>query len=85
MPEISRFLGIIIFMLYDDHVPPHFHAKYGKYLVSVNIDDGAIVGEIPRKEGNAVRRWYALHREELLEDWELAREHAVLKKIAPLE
>ena len=28
MPEISRFLGVIIAMYYKDHPPPHFHAKY---------------------------------------------------------
>ena len=24
MPELCRFFGIIITMLYDDHAPPHF-------------------------------------------------------------
>ena len=28
MPEISRFLGIIITMYFDDHDPPHFHVRY---------------------------------------------------------
>jgi hypothetical protein len=28
MPEICRFLGIVVYMLYDDHLPPHFHAEY---------------------------------------------------------
>lgn len=28
MPEISRFLGIVIAMYYHEHPPPHFHAKY---------------------------------------------------------
>jgi len=64
MPEISRFLGIIISMNYNDHAPPHFHARYG--------DDQAII-EIQ-----------TLHREELLEDWRLARASAPLKRIAPL-
>ena len=31
MPEISRFFGIIISIFYDDHNPPHFHARYGDY------------------------------------------------------
>jgi len=29
MPEICRFYGIIIAMFYDDHNPPHFHARHG--------------------------------------------------------
>ena len=30
MPEISRFLGIIITMYYNDHPPPHFHVRYNQ-------------------------------------------------------
>jgi len=37
VPELSRFLGIIITMLYNDHSPPHFHAQYGDYKVIVEI------------------------------------------------
>jgi hypothetical protein len=29
MPEISRFYGIIVFMFFNDHNPPHFKVKYG--------------------------------------------------------
>lgn len=35
MPEISRFLGIIIAMFYRDNAPPHFHAIYGEYEITV--------------------------------------------------
>jgi hypothetical protein len=85
MPEISRFLGIVIFMLYDDHAPAHFHAAYGDYRISMNIETGVVEGKFPRKAQNAVRKWYLLHKDELVEDWYLARKHAELKKIAPLE
>jgi len=37
MPEISRFFGIIIAIYYDDHNPPHFHARYGGQKVSIEI------------------------------------------------
>jgi hypothetical protein len=33
MPEISRFLGIIIRMYIREHAPPHFHTEYGKYEI----------------------------------------------------
>jgi hypothetical protein len=29
MPILSRFFGITIAMYYQDHQPPHFHARYG--------------------------------------------------------
>ena len=48
MPVISRFLGIAIAILYRDHDPPHFHAIYGDYEITVNIIDGAVNGRFPR-------------------------------------
>jgi hypothetical protein len=85
MPEISRFLGIIIYMVYNDHNPSHFHAKYGDYKISVEIESGIIEGKFPKRALNAVMEWYELHKEELLENWNLAVIHNELKKIAPLE
>ena len=44
MPEISRFLGIVIGMFYNDHVPSHFHAYYGEFEITVRIGDGIVDG-----------------------------------------
>ena len=85
MPEISRFLGIVIYMLYDDHRPPHFHARYGEYNVSVEINSGVVEGRFPRRALKAVLEWHELHRDELLADWELAEQHQPLRDIPPLE
>ena len=38
MPAISRFFGIVISMYYNDHAPPHFHAKYGEHSASLTIE-----------------------------------------------
>jgi len=85
MPEISRFLGIIIYMLYDDHNPPHFHAKYGHYKITVDIKTGVVTGQFSKRALILVFEWYELHKAELLEDWKLAEEHKTLRKIKPLE
>ena len=85
MPEICRFLGIVIYMLYDDHKPPHFHAEYGEYKVSVEIGTGVVDGRFPRRALSALLEWYTEHKAELIEDWELAASHQPLKMIAPLE
>ena len=85
MPEISRFLGIVIAMYYDDHVPPHFHAKYGEFEITVDIESGTIEGHFPRRALRHVLEWYELHQNELREDWELARERRPLRRISPLE
>ena len=85
MPEISRFLGIVIAMYYRDHAPPHFHALYGEYEVTVDIDLGVVNGDFPKRALAHVQEWRALHREELAETWTLARASKPLTKIQPLE
>jgi hypothetical protein len=85
MPEISRFLGIVITMYYNDHVPPHFHAKYGEYDVTVRIADGVAEGPFPRRALNLVLEWYNLHQDELAENWKRSRERKPLRPIDPLE
>lgn len=85
MPEICRFLGIVIYMLDDDHRPPHFHAEYGEYKIIVEINTGIVDGRFPRRALRAVMEWHELHREELLVNWELAEQHQPLRKIPPLE
>lgn len=37
MPEISRFFGLVIQMYYDDHNPPHVHARYQGNKVLVDF------------------------------------------------
>ena len=50
MPEISRFLGIIISMYFDEHNPPHFHVKYNEYRAAMSIKNLNITaGSIPAK------------------------------------
>ena len=85
MPEVSRFLGIVITMFYREHGPPHFHATYGEYDVQVSIRDSLVNGKFPARALRLVHEWQALHREELLENWELARRRRPLNTISPLE
>jgi hypothetical protein len=86
MPEISRFFGIIIAMYYDDHDPPHFHAKYGSMRACFSISDLRLIeGELPRRVVTLVLEWAFEHRKELHENWDLLKNRVALKKIAPLE
>ncbi|MFA7236777.1 MAG: DUF4160 domain-containing protein [Phycisphaeraceae bacterium] len=86
MPEISRFLGIIIAMFYNDHAPPHFHVRYGEQKATVSIESLSILeGQLSPRVMGLVVEWAALHRKELQEDWELARRRVPLQKIQPLE
>jgi len=86
MPEISRFFGIIIAMHYNDHAPPHFHARYGDVEAVIVIDNGELVeGRLPPRALGLVQEWREYHKLELVEDWRLARERKALKRIQPLE
>ena len=43
MPEISRFYGIVIYMFFNDHNPPHFKVKYGEFEANILIENGSIL------------------------------------------
>lgn len=86
MPEISRFFGITIRMFYDDHLPPHFHARYGGHQAVISVPGLVILkGSLPPRALGLVMEWAAQHRGELWEDWTLACDKAPLKAIPPLE
>lgn len=84
MPEISRFLGIIIKMYYNEHNPPHFHVEYQHFTAIIDIGDGTVKGEMPRKQLHLIFEWLDLHKDELLENWELSQNRQQLNKIIPL-
>lgn len=69
MPEISRFFGIVIRMLANEHAPPHFHAVYGEFEVTVTIEDGVVTGRFPGRPLRLVLEWRDLHQEELAANW----------------
>jgi hypothetical protein len=85
MPEISRFLGIVIGMFFNEHGLPHFHAVYGEHKITVEIESDTVRGEFPPRARRLVLEWAHLHKQELLDDWERARRREPLERIAPLE
>jgi hypothetical protein len=86
LPEICRFYGIIIAMFFDDHNPPHFHARYGGDKVAIEIESFRILdGQLPSRALGLVIEWASGHQSELLENWDLAKNNQAPKKIAPLK
>jgi hypothetical protein len=83
------FYGIIISMFFEikeKHHLPHIHIRYQGYRASVAIDDAALLaGELPPRQLRMVQVWVDLHREELLADWELAKEGVEPFRIDPLK
>ena len=85
MPEVSLFAGIRITMYYDDHNPPHFHADYAGNKALIDIQEGYVIrGGLPNRQLKFVLAWAELHRDELMQNWELARGGKPLNAIAPL-
>jgi hypothetical protein len=85
MPEISRFLGIVISMFIEDHNPPHFHVSYNEYEALLTIQHLTVMeGDLPSRVLRLVTEWAALHQQELMENWDLLHHSKKSNKIAPL-
>lgn len=85
MPTISEFFGILILMYYDDHNPPHFHAKYAEFESLIQISPISVLkGNLPPRALSLVIEWAQIHQKELLSDWEYAASNKKLQKIPPL-
>ena len=66
MPEVSRFYGIVIQIYFGDHLPRHFHARYGGASAKFDIDDLSLIdGKLPTRACSLVIEWATLHQEEL--------------------
>ena len=86
MPRLSEFYGIVIYMYFADHNPPHFHAIYAEYEALIHIDDGSTIrGEQPNTAARLVEQWRNLHQDELLANWAVAQVPGALSKIEPLQ
>ena len=88
MPELSRFFGIIIRMLFiddDKHHKPHVNVYYGEYSAAVGLDGELLEGKLPEKQYRIVSGWIALHEEELYLQWNNAVRNKPLTKIEPLK
>ncbi len=89
MPEIARFLGIIIRMYFETgqkHSNPHFHAYYQGAVAIYNIETIELIsGELPRRQMRFVEAWAELHQEELLKNWERLQNGYSPVKVEPLQ
>jgi hypothetical protein len=85
VPKISEFYGIVR-MYYADHLPPHFHADYDNSGILVEIPTLIVLkGRVPLRVLGLVSEWAALHRDELIENWNRARAGLPLHSIEPLD
>ena len=75
MPEISLFYGIRVTMYYNDHMPPHFHAEYNGKKALIDITNIQVIkGALPNKQLRLILAWCTIHQDELMQNWELAKD-----------
>ena len=87
MPEISRFFGIVVKMIYMDegwHHKPHVHVYHGGYEASVGIDGELLAGSLPAKQYKLLAAWLVIHEDELYAAWNNAVAGKVFSRIEPL-
>jgi len=89
IPELARFLGIIIRMYAEPSAPhhrPHFHAYYQEAVGIYSIDTIELIsGALPRRQHRFVEAWAELHQDELLANWERLQAGQPPHKIDPLQ
>lgn len=88
MPEISRFQGMVIKLIFldnDKHHKPHVHVYYGEYEASVGLDGELLSGSIPLKKLRLIQAWMILHEEELYKAWNNAVQGLPFEDIKPLD
>ncbi len=88
MPELSRFFGIVVKLLFMDtskHHKPHVHVFYGEHEASVAVDGELLAGSLPERQYRIVVGWLALHEDEVYRAWNNAVRGIAFDKIKPLE
>ncbi|MBC7865338.1 MAG: DUF4160 domain-containing protein [Bacteroidia bacterium] len=86
MPRISSFYGLIIYMYWNEHNPPHFHVNYGEFNAVILINDFSLKeGYLPPKAMAMTVEWAVIHQGELIENWNLGLLGLGFNKIEPLQ
>ena len=85
MPELCRFLGVVIYINFGDHPPPHVHAQYGGSDALIDIEAVALSeGWLPPRIRRAVLDWARVRQPELRAAWDRAQQYQRPDRIAPL-
>jgi hypothetical protein len=72
-------------MYYNEHNPPHFHASFAEFHVILLIENPIVLqGHLPENKLLLVLAWAEIHKNELLENWNHAKNLRTLNRIRPL-
>ena len=71
---------------FDYHLPPHFHAKYNNFEALVEIETSCVLkGSLPSNKLKLVLAWSEIHKQELKDNWNLAKDMQLPRQITPLK
>jgi hypothetical protein len=85
MPQICEFFGIVIYLYFSEHNPPHFHAIYAEHEAEFDFNGSLVNGKFPPRAAGLVTEWALQRKRELSLNWTLASKKKTLRKIKPLE
>ena len=89
MPIISQFYGIVITMYANEqdsrHHKPHIHIRYNNLKAVYDFECNILAGAIPYKQRKLVEAWIIIHKQELINLWNLLQEGKEYFKISPLK
>jgi hypothetical protein len=70
MPTVAVVEGIKIEFYFDEHPPPHFHARYAEFVVQLDLVTLEIIrGSMPRPQMQTVQQWAMPRRAALRAAW----------------
>jgi hypothetical protein len=71
MPVVAIINGIKIEFYFDEHPPPHFHARYGEFVAQIDLETLEIIkGSLPRPQMRTIQQWATARRRALREAWD---------------
>ena len=88
MPTISEFYGITIMMFYEDHEPPHFHARHARFKAKFAIADLAVLsskGDLRGQDVSHIHGWGRANQAALRDNWRRCCDGEPVQKIEGLK
>jgi hypothetical protein len=71
MPTVAIVNGVRIEFYFDEHPPPHFHARYAEFIAQIDLATFEIIkGSLPNAQMRVVRDWASTRRDALRAAWD---------------
>ncbi len=73
MPRLAKLDGVLLYIHFGDHPPPHVHVRGGDLNATMTIGDADVLaGDLPADQAKLVAKWIRTNRVGLTRAWNLA-------------